>query len=493
MNQISIIGSGFSGLSAACYAARAGLKVSVLEKNNNIGGRARLFSEQGFAFDMGPSWYWMPDVFENFFKDFGKTTSDYYNLVQLEPGFQLFYNDEMPLVIPKSLDDLYQTFETIEKGSAKKLKKFITEGEYKYNIAMSDLIYKPGFSWLEYASFKVMVGALKSTMFKSISAYVRSQFKDERLVTLLEFPVLFLGAMPNKIPALYSLMNYSALSQGTWYPMGGMHKIVAGMESLATELGVNFFTNTAVTKIDVVANKVKKIVTTEGDFFTSNVVASADYHHVEQHLLNEQYRNYPSTYWDKKTFAPSSLIFYLGVNKKIKKLIHHNLFFDTDFDLHSKEIYDTPKWPTNPLFYVCCPSKTDASVAPIGMENLFILIPIAVGLTDNEDIREYYFDKIIKRLETICGDEIKSNIIYKKSYCVNNFIKDYNSYKGNAYGLANTLNQTAVLKPTMRNKKISNLFYAGQLTVPGPGVPPAIISGKIAINQILKLQPTLKK
>ena len=247
---------------------------------------------------------------------------------------------------------------------------------------------------------------------------------------------------------------------------------------------MNLYTNSTITKIEVNNYKATNLVLNGKSIATDYVIASADYNHVEENLLDTKYKNYNAKYWDKKTFAPSSLIFYLGINKKIKKLIHHNLFFDTDFNQHSKEIYDTPKWPSNPLFYVCCPSKTDLSVAPIGSENLFILIPIATNLLDSNEIREQYFDLVINRLEKICGDTIKQNIVYKKSYCVNDFIKDYNSYKGNAYGLANTLNQTAVLKPSMRNKKVKNLFYTGQLTVPGPGVPPAIISGKVAVNQL---------
>ena len=484
MSEISIIGSGFSGLSAACYAAKAGHKVTVFEKNNTIGGRARSYTHDGFVFDMGPSWYWMPDVFENFFNDFGKSASDYYNLVQLDPGFQVFYDASEPLIVPKNIDDLYQIFENIEVGSSNKLKLFLNEAEFKYNVAMKNLIFKPAISWIEFISWNVIKGAAKSHMFKSMSSYVRSQFKDERLIALIEFPVLFLGAMPNKIPALYSLMNYSAFVQGTWYPMGGMCKIVEAMEELAVSLGVDFKTNTPIEKLTVLDKKVISIETQDNSYNTDYVIASADYHHVESNLLDAEHRNYTEAYWQKKTFAPSSLIFYLGVNKKIKKLIHHNLFFDTDFNLHAKEIYDIPQWPTNPLFYVCCPSKTDSTVAPIGFENLFILIPIAAGLNDTEELRETYFFKIIKRLENVCGEVIDEHIVYKKSYCVNNFITDYNSFKGNAYGLANTLNQTAVLKPSIKNKKVTNLLYAGQLTVPGPGVPPAIISGKIAVNQI---------
>ena len=484
MGIVSIIGGGFSGLSAACYAAKNGNKVTIFEKNKKVGGRASLYSEDGFTFDMGPSWYWMPDVFDRFFNDFGKKTADYYKLDLLDPGFQVIFENNQMFPVAADIEQLYKQFEEIEKGAAKQLKIFLNEAEFKYNVGMDELVYKPGISWFEFATFKVLKGISQTHIFTSVQTYVRKHFKDARLRAIMEFPVLFLGAMPNQIPALYTLMNYSALNSGTWYPQGGMYKIIEGLETLAKSLGVEFKTSTNVTKINVVNNKAVSISTEKGDFETDHVIASADYAFVEKELLEPKYRNYSEKYWESKTFAPSCLIFYLGINKKVDKLIHHSLFFDTDFEKHAVEIYETPQWPTDPLFYVCCPSKTDATVAPEGMENLFILIPIATGLEDTEAKRESYFEPIMKRIEQFCGEEIRSHVIYKKSYCLKNFISDYNSYKGNAYGLANILKQTAILKPKIINKKINNLIYTGQLTVPGPGVPPSLISGKIAAELI---------
>jgi phytoene desaturase len=484
MSKVSVIGSGFSGLASACFAAKAGHEVTVFEKNEHIGGRARAFSAEGFMFDMGPSWYWMPDVFDKFFEQFGKKTADYYDLKKLDPGFQIIYGKDDILKIPADTNELYDIFEQIEKGSAEKLKTFLKEAEFKYNVGMQQLVYKPAYSWMEFATLDVIKGVAKSNIFSSVSSYVRKSFKDHRLVSLLEFPVLFLGAMPDKIPALYTLMNYAALAQGTFYPIGGMTKIIEGMHDLAVELGVEFKTNTPIEKISVIDKKVSALQSQNGSHLTDVLIASADYHHVEQELLDAEYRNYHEGYWDKKTFAPSCLIYYIGVNKKIKNLLHHNLYFDTDFAKHSQEIYQNPQWPSDPLFYVCCPSKTDDSVAPEGMENLFLLVPIATGLKDGEEQRNEYFDRLIKRIEAHTGEQIAAHIVYQKSYCVDDFIKDYNAYKGNAYGLANTLMQTAVLKPTMRNKKLANMFYTGQLTVPGPGVPPSLISGQIVAEQI---------
>ncbi|MBL7933539.1 MAG: phytoene desaturase [Bacteroidia bacterium] len=485
LKKVSIIGGGFAGLSAACYAAKAGHEVTVFEQNETLGGRARYFTESGFTFDMGPSWYWMPDAFERFFNDFGKKASDFYELKLLDPGFQMFFGEGEIIPVPANRDALREMFEGIEKGSASKLDSFLAEGAFKYSIGMQNLAHKPALSWLEFARLDVISGALRSNVFSSMKTYVRRFFKDPRLAAIMEFPVLFLGAKPSNIPALYSLMNYAALELGTFYPMGGMYKIVDGMTSVARSQGVSFVNNCRVEKITAGAHTATNLKTNRGSYAFDALIASGDYHHIEQQLLDDKYRNYSNGYWDKRVMAPSSLIFYMGVSKKIKKLIHHNLFFDRDFDTHAAEIYDHPQWPKSPLFYVCCPSKTDPSVAPEGMENLFVLIPIAPGLEDTPEMRDRYYRIVMMRMEKECGDTIHEHVVFKRSYCVNDFLNDYNAFKGNAYGLANTLSQTAVLKPSVRNKKLRNLFYAGQLTVPGPGVPPALISGKIAAQQAL--------
>jgi phytoene desaturase len=486
MSTISIIGSGFSGLTASALLANNGFAVTVFEKNSTIGGRARTMETNGFVFDMGPSWYWMPDVFERYFNLFNHTTSDFYELKKLNPGFRVVFGENDHMDVPEDFEQLCALFESIEKGSADKLKKFMLQAEYKYKVGMKEMVYLPSHSIKEFMSFSLLKDALKIQLFSSFKSHVRSYFKHPKLIALIEFPVLFLGAMPKDTPALYSLMNYAGLKQGTFYPMGGFGKVIDAFKKIATEQGVVFKTSENVEQINIQNGNIKQIVSNGYSIATDAVIATADYHHIEANLLPTKYRNYDENYWDKKTFAPSCLIYYLGVNKKVNKIIHHNLFFDENIEDHSKEIYKDKKWPTKPLFYVCCPSKTDETVAPLGHENIFLLMPIATGLVDNEETRERYYNIMMDRLCNYIGDDIRANIIYKKSYSVSDFKKDYNAYKGNAYGLANTLLQTAILKPKMKSKKVDNLFYAGQLTVPGPGVPPSIISGQIAANEIIK-------
>jgi phytoene desaturase len=484
--KISIIGSGFAGLAAAASCAQNGHDVTIFEKNHSIGGRARQFSADGFTFDMGPSWYWMPEVFEKFYNRFGHTTSDFYQLDRLSPSYRVYFGKDDFVDIPANLDEIYVLVESMEKGAADQLKKFLREAEIKYEIGMNDFVHKPGLSILEFANLSLLKNVFRMHVFQSMSSYIRKYFKNPKLIQILEFPVIFLGAKPSKTPALYSLMNYADWNLGTWYPQGGMYKIIEAMETICKEQGVAIETNANVQKILTEGNRVSGLKINQKKISSDILIGSADYNHVEQELLPKQFRNYDEKYWDSRELSPSCMIFYVGVKKKIAHLLHHTLFFDTDFDKHLGEIYDTKEWPSNPLFYVCAPSKTDDSVAPDGYENLFILIPVAVDLKDEESTRQHYFDLVMQRMEHITGESIKEHVIYYRSYAHRDYKTDYNSYKGNAFGLANTLKQTAILKPSLRSKRLKNLFFAGQLTTPGPGVPPSLISGQVVAAQIEK-------
>ncbi|MCY2688101.1 phytoene desaturase family protein [Salinimicrobium sp. TH3] len=487
MSKIAVIGAGFSGLSAAAYMGAAGHEVHIFEKNSSAGGRARQFkTSSGYTYDMGPSWYWMPGVFEKFFGDFGHKVEDLYQLDLLDPSFEVVFPQNEKLSIPDNYTKLRELFEEIETGSADKLDKFMEEAQYKYEQGMERLVYMPGISLTEFVDLDLIKGTMRLQVFSSFSKHVRKYFKDPKLISLMEFPVLFLGAMPQDTPALYSLMNYAGLKLGTWYPQGGFGSVIDAMVKVAREQGVEIHFDAPVEQIISAESSVKGLRVHGEEMKFDAVVAAADYQHVEEKLLPRELQNYSEKYWENKTFAPSCLIYYLGISERIPELEHHTLFFDEDLYDHSVEIYKDPKWPAKPLFYVCCPSRTDDSVAPEGHENLFMLMPLAPGLKDEEATREKFFQIMIKRLEKQIGRSICAKIDYKKSYCVSDFITDYNSYKGNAYGLANTLQQTAVLKPKIKNKKLDNLFYAGQLTVPGPGVPPSLISGNIAAEQVIK-------
>ena len=494
MKKAVIIGSGFSGISTASFLAKAGWDVTVVEKHSTPGGRARQFKEDGFAFDMGPSWYWMPDVFEKYFESFGKKRSEYYSLKRLDPSYRIFWKDEI-MDVPADYQELKKLFETFEKESGEKLDRYLEQAKYKYNVGINKLVQKPGQSWREFLDWDLIKGVFKLDVFSSIRNHIYKNFKNSKLRQLLEFPVLFLGALPKDTPALYSLMNFADIKGGTWYPENGMFSIVDAMYNLAIELGIKFRFNENVIAINTDGNNAKgiKCIEQKGEkqneknYDADVVIASADYHFVETNLLPVELRSYTEAYWNKRVMAPGCLLYYVGINKRLKNMKHHSLFFDVDFEKHGNEIYVTKEWPQQPLFYVSATSVTDNHVSPDGCENLFFLIPVASGLKGDTDLlRDKYFNEIVERFEKQTGQSIKDNIIYKKSFGPTDFVNEYNAFKGNAYGLANTLFQTAILKPSCKSKKVKNLYYAGQLTVPGPGVPPSLISGEVVAKEIMK-------
>jgi len=491
-NKALVIGAGFAGLSAASFLAKKGWSVTIIEKNEMPGGRARKFEAEGFTFDMGPSWYWMPDVFEKYFGSFGKKVSDFYQLQRLDPSYRVYF-EKATWDLPANYEALKNLFESIEPGAAHALDLFLAEAKYKYEVGVGKLVYQPSISITEFIDYELIKGVFKLDVFQSMKTHIARYFKHPYIQFLMEFPVLFLGALPENTPALYSLMNYADIKGGTWYPEFGMYSIVDGMVKVAKSLGVEFKLGEEVMHVVVENGTANKVVTSvnntgvENNYSFDVLIGAGDYHHIETNLLEKKYQSYSKKYWDSRVLAPSSLLFYVGLNKKLNGVTHHSLFFDTDFSVHGNEIYNNPMWPSNPLFYASVPSVTDASVAPVGCENLFLLIPIAAGLEgDTAEIREAYFNILMDRLEKKWGQSIKDAIIYKRSYAVADFKNDYHSFKGNAYGLANTLLQTAFLKPSCKSKKVKNLYYTGQLTVPGPGVPPSLISGEVVANLICK-------
>ena len=486
---VVIIGSGISGLAAAAMLAQQGCKVTVLERNATVGGRARTWTQDGFTFDMGPSFYWMPDVFERFFSRFATSASDHYELCRLDPSYSVIFGENDRWGLPAGRAAVAELFEREEKGAGKKLDLFLEEAAMKYRLGMQDIVYKPSLSWMEYADARILSGLLRTSILNSLRSHVRKNFSSARIRQVMEFPVLFLGATPQNTPALYSLMNHADVDLGTWYPMGGMGKVMDAMQRVAKAQGAVIRTSDAVERIIVEQGKAIGAKSKSGVHHADVVLATADYHHVERDLIEAPYRSYSEAYWKKRTMAPSTLLFYIGLNTRLQNVEHHTLFFDEDLDRHCADIFGLRRSPEKPLFYSSCTSRTDPSTAPPGGENLVILIPIASDSLDDEDTRERYFQIVAERMHRHLGVDIRPHIKVKRSYCVKDLEQDHNAYRGNAYGMASTLRQTGPARPSVKSRKVRGLYFAGQLSIPGPGMPPALISGQVAAELIMKEKP----
>lgn len=481
--KVVVIGAGFGGLSAAAYLARDGYDVTVLEKNPIPGGRAMVQKTKGFTFDLGPSWYMMPDVFDDFFESFGKKVSDYYELVKLQPSYRVYTKDAMYDMSTQE-DGGSELFESLEPGSSERLQKLLKKTKKEYESVREKLLeldYTNPIDLLSLQSISMIANpSLLQSYHKRIAKYV----KNEDLQKILEFMVVFMGGSPDNIPALYTLLAHVDLGLGIWYPKGGFGAVVKGFEKLAREQGVKFKYNHEVTKIESHMGKVKAVRVGDERFECDAVVANADYHFVETQLLDSNYQTYKQKYWNKKTLSPSGLMLYLGVDKKVEGLLHHTLFFDTDWHKHFGQVFEQHTWSNSPLFYVGTPSKTDDTVAPAGKENIFVLAPMTNGYNPTKSEQQQLAQSIIERIEQKTGATFSKQIMVKQIRGAEYFETAFNAYKGNAFGMAHTLSQSAFLRPRLVSKKLKNLMYAGQYTNPGTGVPMVVISGKIAARLV---------
>jgi phytoene desaturase len=488
MKKVIVIGGGFSGLSIAALLGKDGFDVTLIEKNENFGGRARVMKENGFLYDMGPSWYLMPEVFERFFSLFGKKVSDFYELKRLEPSYRVFFENEGFIDVFPDKNEILSLFKSFEEKGDKKIESYLNNAEYKYDIAMKYFLYKDFKNIFSFFNLRMATEGLKLKVFSNLDKVVSKYFESHKSKKILEYQVVFLGNSPYNAPSLYSILSHVDLNLGVWYPMGGMGKVVDALISLCRENNVKLINGEEVKGFEYDKKSIKKVITTKNTYEANYVISSADYAHVELDLLEKPYRSFDKRYWDKKVMAPSMFILYLGINKKLKNLRHHNLYFSKDWDNHFKAIFEYPEYPKNPCFYICCPSYTDPTVAEKGKENLFILVPISCELKDEERIRKDYRDFLIKHVEGVIGEKFSNDIIYSKIYTIKDYEKDYNAFKGTALGIAHTLLQTAVFRPPHKSKKLKNLFYTGQYTHPGIGVPMTLISSEIVYNIIKELE-----
>jgi phytoene desaturase len=495
-----VVGGGFGGLATACYLAEAGAEVTLLEKNDQLGGRASRLYADGFRFDMGPSWYLMPDVFETFFGHFGRSPEDYYSLERLDPHYRIFFKDGDRLDMVPDLERNKETFESYEDGAADALEAYLTKARRNYEVGMEHFVYEDRPRLRDYVDSDVVRNAWGLSLLGSMQDHVEGYFESAKLQQVMQYTLVFLGGAPNNTPALYNLMSHVDFNMGVYYPEGGLGGVVDGVVSLAEELGVAFVTGAEVTEIrgrrggfvvrtagdgDPTGNGVPATAPSGGgEYLADLVVSDADYAHTEQELLPPEKRQYDADYWDTRTYAPSAFLVYLGVEGDVDPLAHHTLVLPTDWDDHFTAIFEDPAWPDDPAYYVCVPSETDDEVAPEGHSNLFVLVPVAAGLEDTPDLRESYRDLVLDDLAENAGVDLRDRIVFEERFCVADFADRYNATRGTALGLAHTLRQTALLRPPHASEAADGLYFTGSYTTPGIGVPMCLISGQLTAERM---------
>lgn len=482
-----VIGAGFSGLATSALLAHKGHQVTLLEKNDSTGGRAREWKSGGFTFDMGPSWYLMPEVFDAFFEYLGKRREDYFSLHQLSTYYKVFFEKADAVTITGDLDETKKLFDSFEPMAGLRLQKYLDQAEYKYDVAMKEFLYREYRSIFQFFNRRIIREGLKLNIFTNMDSFVKNYFQDLRARQILEYAMVFLGTGPKDAPALYSIMSHVDLNLGVYYPEGGMAGAAAGFRRLAEDCGVRILTGRSVTGYEYEKNRIAAVVCGDERYPADLVVNSADYHHAETDLLTREYRRYSPAYWRTRVVAPSMFIIYMGINRRLENMEHHNLYFAEDWDRHFDQIFKKPEWPSNPCFYLSCNSKTDTTSAPPGGENVFILVPVAPGLDDNDSQREVYAEEVLRHIEKVTGEDLHSDVAVRRIYSHRDFTADYNAYKGTALGLSHTLFQTAVFRPAHQSAKLRNLFYTGQFTHPGVGVPMTLISGQVVAEEIEKM------
>lgn len=485
--SVAVVGGGFGGLAAACYLAQAGADVELVEKNERLGGRASLLETDGFRFDMGPSWYLMPDVFERFFNQFDRDVTEYYTLDQLDPHYRIFFKDGDQVDITPDREQVIETFESYEQGAGDALREYLETSEQHYSVAMENFVYEDRPRLRDWIDRDVMSAApIGFQLLGTMDDYVAGYFDHPKLQQIMQYTLVFLGGAPKNTPALYNMMSHVDFNMGVWYPEGGIAGVVDAISDLASELGVTTTLDTEISEITRQRDGFR-LEAVDGERFHPDIVVSdADYAHTEQDLLSSPERQYDAEYWDERTYAPSAFLMYLGVEGDVESLSHHTLVLPTDWDYHFDQIFDDPAWPDDPAYYLCVPSKTDDTVAPDGHSALFVLVPIAAGLQDTTDIREEYRDFVLRDIAANTGVDLHDRIVCEEIFSIEDFASAYNSWNGTALGLAHTLRQTALFRPPHRSDAVDGLYFAGGYTTPGIGMPMCLISGEHAASAVIE-------
>lgn len=511
--EVVVIGAGIGGLATAALLAREGHRVTLLEKRDEVGGRAGSWEQDGFRFDTGPSWYLMPEVIDHFFRLMGTSASQQLDLRKLDPGYRVVFEDGLDTVdVPADREAVTKLFESMEAGAGEQLSRYLDSAEDAYEMAKKRFLYSTFQSFTPFLRADVLrrLPRIGSLLLQSLHSFVAKRFRDPRIRQILGYPAVFLGSSPFDAPSMYHLMSHLDLDDGVLYPMGGFTTLIGAMRSVAVEAGVEIRTGADVVGIDTDARTPgrspldRRTATVRGVRYRTAdqessvpadlVISAADLHHTETTLLPGDLQTYPEKYWQKRVPGPSALLLYLGVQGALPQLEHHTLLFTTDWRENFGRIFGKESSVPSPAsLYVCRPSATDPSVAPEGHENVFVLVPIPAdvgigrgGLERGGDARvEALADEVIGQISAWAGiPDLAERIVVRRSYGPQDFAEDLNAWRGTSLGPAHILRQSAFFRGSNRSAKVENLLYAGSSTVPGIGIPMCLISAELIVKRL---------
>lgn len=488
MARIAIIWSGFWWLSAAIHCAHWWHEVDVYEKNEQVGGRASVLKKNWFRRDMWPSWYLMPDLFEEFFQWFWLERKDFINLTPIDPSYRIYFKDSGKHIdVYKNVERNREAFEEIEPGSTDKLIDYLKISKHQYEVAMKEFVIKNYDSIRDFFTRRMMTEWRKMNVLSNLHNHVKKYFKTDEMQKIMEYPLVFLWTAPSSAPALYNIMTHVDFNGWVWYPDGWIYAIIDALSKIAISKWVNFYLNSPVKEIVVDAWIASWIIVNWELKKYDAIISNADYHFTETKLLDTKRQTFGQSYRDKKIMAPSGFILYLWVKGEVTWLDHHTLIFCKDWAKNFDDIFKDKVAPADPSLYVCCPSKSDKSVAPEGYENLFVLVPFPPGIELRDKEQKAYRDKVLSIIEDEIGDKFTDRIVEEEFFCVKEFKERYNAFQWSALGLAHTLKQTAIFRPNTISKKVKNLFYAWGYTNPWIWMPMCLISWKLAYERVEKL------
>jgi phytoene desaturase len=482
-----VIGAGVGGIVAAIHLARAGMGVTVVEKNQRPGGRCDRHDRDGHTFDSGPTLLVLPLAYEAEFRALGSSIWDALELTRVDPTYQLIFDDDCRLALTSDMAAMQQQLEAIEPGSFRGLLGYLQEGERHYRLAMERLVSRDFRRAREFFTPANMALLFQLKPLARHYGHMAGFFRSPRLKAAFTFQDVYMGLSPFEAPATFSMMPYSELAHGVWYPRGGMYRVVEVLMDIALRAGVEFAFDAEVERIEVNGTKARGVVLADGRRLGVDIVlANADLPYVYKDLLPDEQAG---SRLDRKRYSCSTISFFWGVDKRFDSLGPHTLFLADDYRGNFKSIIEELDLPSNPSLYVHAPARLDPTLAPPGEDTITAIVPVGhLNGGDERDwaeLRDRARQAVLGRLARAGITDLEAHLKFEVSYTPLSWRKRYNLMKGSTHGLCHTLSQLAYMRPRNRHPRYGNLYFAGASTHPGTGVPTAMVSGRLAARRVL--------